>query len=252
MKKITVASAAALLLFACNSADNKQNATDTTAQTQPAATTATADTGWVSLFDGTTLNGWHTYGKPGPGAAWNVDSNAIHLNSSAKKGYQTQGGGDLVTNDEFENFDLKLDWMISKGGNSGIIFYVNEDTTKYKETWNTGLEMQVLDNNGHDDGKIPKHRAGNLYDLIASSPENIKGPGEWNHVEIISNKGNLEFYTNGVKVLSTTLWDDNWKKLIAGSKFKDMPNWGTFTKGHIALQDHGFDVWYKNIMIKKL
>ena len=252
MKIVTLSAVIALGLSACGGAENKEAAatTDTTAQT--ATTPAATDTGWISLFDGSTLNGWHTYGKAGPGSAWNVDSGAIHLNASAKNGYQTSGGGDLVSNDEYENFDLKLEWNISKKGNSGIIFYVKEDTTKYKETWNTGLEMQVLDNNGHSDGKIPKHRAGNLYDLIAASPETVKGPGEWNQAEIISNKGQLELYLNGTKVVSTTLWDDNWKKLVAGSKFKDMPDWGTFKTGHIALQDHGNDVWFRNIMIKKL
>ena len=252
MKWIAFSAFAALSLASCGSSENKETTTDSTKTDTTAISSTPTDTGWISLFDGTTLNGWHTYGKSEPGKAWNVDSGAIHLNAAAKKDYQTEGGGDLVTNDEFDNFDFKLEWNISKGGNSGIIFYVNEDTTKYKETWNTGLEMQVLDNNGHSDGKIPKHRAGNLYDLIAANPETAKGPGEWNQVEIISNNGHLELYLNGTRVVETTLWDDNWKKLVAGSKFKDMPDWGTFKKGHIALQDHGNDVWYRNIMIKKL
>jgi len=251
MKWIAFSALAALSLAACGSGENKDSTADS-ANTDTTASATTTDTGWISLFDGSTLNGWHTYGKSEPGKAWSVDSGAIHLSAAAKKDYQTQGGGDLVTNDEFDNFDLKLEWNISKGGNSGIVFYVHEDTTKYKETWNTGLEMQVLDNNGHSDGKIPKHRAGNLYDLIAANPETAKGPGEWNQVEIISNNGHLELYLNGTKVVETTLWDDNWKKLVAGSKFKDMPDWGTFKKGRIALQDHGNDVWYRNIMIKKL
>lgn len=241
--------AAVALFSSCSTGSTEENKTDTAVA---AIAPAVADTAWTTLFDGSSLNGWHSYGQSAPGTAWNVDSGAIHLDVSANKGYQTNGGGDLVTNDEYENFDLKLEWKISKNGNSGIIFYIHEDTVKYKESWNTGLEMQVLDNNGHSDGKIPKHRAGNLYDLIAAEPETAKGPSEWNQVEIVSNKGQLDLYLNGTKVVSTTLWDDNWKKLIAGSKFKDMPDWGTFTKGHIALQDHGNEVWYRNIMIKKL
>ena len=250
MKWIAFSALAALSLASCGSGENKDAAADST--TTDTTAMASANNDWISLFDGSTLNGWHTYGKTEPGKAWSVDSGTIHHSSAAKKNYQTEGGGDLVSNDEFENFDLKVDWKISKGGNSGIVFYVHEDTSKYKETWNTGLEMQVLDNNGHSDGKIPKHRAGNLYDLIAADPETAKGPGEWNQAEIVSNKGQLDLYLNGTKVVSTTLWNDDWKKLVAGSKFKDMPDWGTFTKGHIALQDHGNDVWYRNIMIKKL
>lgn len=252
--KLTTFSAAVVAcgLFACNSGTQKEEAAaDSAVATEPTATVST-DSGWVSLFDGTTLNGWHSYGKSAPGKAWIIDSGAIKLNASAKKDYQTEGGGDLISNDEFENFDLKLEWKISKNGNSGIIFYIVEDTAKYKESWNTGLEMQVLDNDGHSDGKIPKHRAANLYDLIAADPENVKGPGEWNQAEIISNNGQLDLYLNGTKVVSTKLWDINWKKLIAGSKFKEMPGWGMHQKGKIGLQDHGNDVWFRNIMIKKL
>jgi len=146
---------------------------------------------------------------------------------------------------------LKLQWKISSGGNSGVIFYASDDSKKYEDTYNTGPEMQVLDNDKHPDGKIPKHRAGNLYDLIAG-PDNVKPVGEWNDMEIIADKGSLKLFLNGKNVVTTTMWDDNWKKMIAGSKFKQWPDFGTFKKGHIVLQDHGNEVWYKNVMIKKL
>ena len=208
--------------------------------------------GWVSLFDGKTTSGWHSYGREAATDRWKVVDGVLCLDTSKKNSPAKQVGGDLVSNAEYGNFDLKLEWKISPNGNSGIIFYVHEDTVKYKNTYNTGLEMQVLDNDGHADGKIHKHRAGDLYDLIKSTSEPVKPVGEWNQAEIIVNKGKLELKLNGVTTVSTTLWDDNWKKLVAGSKFKTMPNWGTFTSGKIALQDHGNTVWYKNIMIKKL
>jgi hypothetical protein len=161
-------------------------------------------------------------------------------------------GGDIVTDEEFENFDLKLEWKIAKNGNSGIMFCVHEDTTKYKAPYETGPEMQVLDNDGHADGKIKKHRAGDLYDLISCSKETVKPVGEWNQVEIKLLNGKLDFYLNAENVVSTTMWDDSWNKLVAGSKFKTMPGFGTFKKGHIDLQDHDCMVWYRNIVIKKL
>ena len=118
------------------------------------------------------------------------------------------------------------------------------------------MEMQVLDNGthtrrGHDDARLYSHRAGDLYDLIASA-EAAKPQGEWNHIEIKSVNGKLDFYMNGVHSLSTTLWNDNWKKMIAISKFKQWADFGTFRKGKISLQDHGEDVWFKNIRIKRL
>ena len=204
--------------------------------------------GFTRLFDGTTTNGWHTYGKTTTGNKWKVENGALHFDPSVAG----DGGGDLITDKEYSNFHLKIDWKVSPNANSGIIYYVHEDAAKYGATYSTGLEMQVIDNDGHPDGKITKHRAGDLYDVIKSSSEPVKPVGQWNTAEIISKDGKLEQYLNGVKVVSTTLWDDNWKDLVSKSKFAGWENWGTFKSGKIALQDHGDEVWYRNIMIKEL
>lgn len=211
----------------------------------------TAKSKWIKLFDGKTTNGWHTYGKTFAGKVWKVENGALHLDPTLRKANKGEEG-DLVTNEEFENFDLKLDWKIAKNGNSGIMIFVNENAAKNPTPYMTGPEIQVLDNEGHPDAKIFKHRAGDLYDLIPSSKETVKPYGQWNHAEIVANKGKLDIYLNGEHSVSTTMWDDNWRKLIAGSKFKSMPDFGTFHKGHIDLQDHGDEVWFKDIMIKKL
>jgi hypothetical protein len=210
---------------------------------------ANAQNEFKSLFDGKTTNGWHTYGKSTVGDAWKVENGTLHFDPTAKENNQ---GGDLVTDKEYSNFHLKVDWKVAPKGNSGIIFYINEDPIKYKNTYETGLEMQVLDNDGHPDGKIDKHRAGNLYDLVKGDVEPVKAVGEWNTAEIISNQGKLTFILNGVVVVETTLWDNDWKDLVAGSKFTAWKDFGTFKKGKIALQDHGDHVWYRNILIKEL
>lgn len=202
----------------------------------------------VKLFDGKTTSGWHTYNKTTVGSAWEVQDGALHLDPK-KKG--TNGGGDLVTDKEYSNFHLKYDWKVAPGANSGLIFFVHE-SPKYSTTYLTGPEMQVLDNEGHKDGKITKHRAGDLYDMIKSSSEPVKPVGQWNKAELIADHGKLTFILNGVKIVETTMWDDNWKALIAGSKFKTWEGFGTYKSGKIALQDHGDEVWYKNITIKEL
>lgn len=205
---------------------------------------------WTSLFDGKSTNGWHTYGKSYAGTAWKVENTTLMLDPTVAR--ETNQRGDLITDKEYENFHLQLEWKIAEGGNSGIIFLVNEDFEKYKNTYNTGPEMQVLDNDKHADAKIIKHRAGDLYDLISSSKETVKPVGEWNKAEVIANKGKLDLYLNGTNVVSTTMWDDNWKQMLSKSKFSKMPGFGIFKKGKIALQDHGDKVWYRNIKIKEL
>jgi hypothetical protein len=200
--------------------------------------------GWQLLFDGTSKSNFHVFNNKSDGSAWQATDGALHLDTTNIKEGRITGGGDLVTNEEYENFHLKLEWKVAPGGNSGVMFY--------KETYYTGPEMQVLDNAAHPDAKIVKHRAGDLYDLITSKPETVKPAGEWNFVQIISNKGTLEFHLNDSSILTTSMWDDTWKKMIAESKFKQWPDFGTFKKGRIALQDHGNAVWFRNIKIKKL
>ncbi len=208
--------------------------------------------GWQLLFDGTSTNGWHTYGYNSFGKGWKVDDGTLHLDVSTMADWPKNESKDILTDEEYDNFDFKADWKIATNGNSGIIFYVNENKPKYPNTYETGLEMQVLDNNGHPDAKIIKHRAGDFYDLISSSSEPVHPANEWNHAEIVSDHGKLDFYLNGVHIISTTLWNTGWDKLVAGSKFKSMPDFGKFKKGHIALQEHGEEVWFKNIKIKRL
>ena len=203
--------------------------------------------GWKLLFDGKTSRGWHTFNKKTFGEGWKIENGALYRAASIIKGE----AGDICTDEVYENFDLKLQWKISKNGNSGIMFLVQE-SKDYDAPYLTGPEMQVLDNEGHPDGKIHKHRSGDLYDLIASASEPVHGVGEWNDAEIILDHGILSLYLNGVQTVKTTLWDKNWDELVSGSKFSKMPGFAKSKSGHIDLQDHGNDVWFRNIRIKAL
>jgi hypothetical protein len=260
MIKLLTGSIFLLAFTSCNnnnSADKKEGSDSLTSdKTGSTITNALSDQeksdGWQLLFDGQTTKGWHKYGGAPVGAAWKIADGTIYLDTSSKKDWQTANGGDIVTDEEFENFDLKLNWKISPAGNSGTMFYVNEDTVKFKHSFESGPEMQIVDNDGHPDGKLIKHQAGDLYDLISCSKKTVKPVGEWNEAEIKAANGKLDLYLNGENVVSTTMWDDNWKKLIAGSKFKQWPGFGTFKKGRICLQDHGNMVSFRNIRVKRL
>lgn len=208
--------------------------------------------GWKLLFDGISTDGWHGYGSRTIGTAWKVVNSTLFLDAESKGQYKANTGGDIVTDEEYGNFELQLDWKISANGNSGICFYVYEDKNRYEWMWQTGMEMQILDNDGHPDGKIKKHRTGDLYDLISASSEPVKRVGEWNHVRMVSLNSKLDFYLNGVHVLNTTMWNDNWRNLIANSKFRGSSDFGTYRTGKIGLQDHGNNVWFRNIKIRRL
>jgi hypothetical protein len=197
----------------------------------------------TKLFDGKTTDGWHSYLKTGPGA-WSVVDGSLQLNPNAP------GQGDLVTNKEYENFELSLEWKIAKGGNSGIIFPVHEDP-KFDATYLTGIEMQILDDKNAEDNKLPTHLAGSLYDMEAPSHP-AKPAGEWNKVMIRKLNGHLTFWLNGNKVIDTQIGSPEWNAMLAKSKFKTWKGFAAYPKGHIALQDHGAVVSFRDITIKEL
>jgi hypothetical protein len=202
--------------------------------------------GWVLLFDGKAINQWRGFKKDQVPDSWQVEDGAIALTG--------KGGGDLITKNQYENYEFSVDWKISEGGNSGIIYNVSEDP-QYKATYHTGPEMQVLDNDRHPDAKMGKNgnrQAGANYDLIPLSTPAVKPVGQWNTAKVVVNKGHVEHWLNGKKVVAYQLGSPEWEALVKGSKFASMPGYGRIKKGHIALQDHGDKVWYKNIKIRPL
>ena len=206
--------------------------------------------GWQLLFNGKDLKGWHSYLEKNTGKAWQIQNGSIFLNKNNNSVYEDFA--DLVTDEEFENFDLKLEWRMDDCANSGVMFYVNE-SENYKNTYESGPEMQIADLACNDDGRILKCRAGDLYDLISADTEWVHQAPKWNEYEIIANNGHLTFYMNGHKTIDTQMWDAHWADLVMNSKFTEWPGFGTFKKGHISLQgtENG-KLWFRNIKIRKL
>ncbi|MBK8547400.1 MAG: DUF1080 domain-containing protein [Saprospiraceae bacterium] len=209
--------------------------------------------GWKLLFDGKKIEHFRNFKKNTIGADWTIEQNAIHLNAKQNPNghWQTKDGGDIITREEYENFEFVLDWKIGNCGNSGIMYNVVE-SDKYEYVWQTGPEMQILDNTCHPDTKYPTHRAGDLYDMIECKYPTVKPAGQWNTARIVSNKGKVTFWLNGHNVVTFSMSDPEWKQRIAKSKFKDMAGFGIAKKGYISLQDHGDKVWFKNIKIRKI
>ncbi len=229
--------ALAMTLNACNNT-----------QTNDQEQTATADTEWVSLFDGSTTNGWHTYLRDTVASGWTAVDGELRFDPSVP----AEGRGDIVTDGSYENFELELEWKISAGGNSGIFIGVHEDSA-YSNTYRTGLEMQVLDNIDGKDNQIETHLAGTLYDMMGNSEVSQPKPvGEWNEVKIVKNNGHITFWLNGIQTAHVEIGSDQWNELLNNSKFKDWEGFGTYSKGKIGLQDHGDVVAYRNIRIKEL
>jgi hypothetical protein len=206
--------------------------------------------GWQLLFNGKDLQGWHSYLEKQTGKAWQVKDGVIALNRNDKSVYEDYA--DLTSNAEFENFDLKLEFKTDTCANSGVMFYVHE-SPEYENTWETGPEMQIDDVICGPDHLSKMNRAGTLYDLFAVDSEYVSAANTWYEYEIKADKGHLQMYENGHKVIDTYMWNDHWKELIAACKFNDMPGFGTFRRGHIAFQgtENG-KIWFRNIKIKML
>ena len=236
------------IAFACS-----PKVTSSSSEAEPnTLTEAETKDGWRLLFDGSTSEGWRGYKKDHFPAAWEIADGAIHMLGSGRGEAGAADGGDIIYDEVFQNFTLKLEWKISKGGNSGI-FYLGQEEQDY--IWKTAPEMQVLDNENHPDAKLGKdgnRQAGSLYDLIPAKPQNAKPVGEWNQVEIVVYKGTVVHKQNGETVVEYHLWTPDWEELVAGSKFPELnEDWANVaSKGYFGLQDHGDDVWFRNVKIK--
>jgi hypothetical protein len=202
---------------------------------------APADTnGWKPLFDGKSLKGWRGYKQQAPPPGWKVEDGVL---------VRSGKGGDLVTDEEFGDFELSLEWKISEGGNSGIFYRALEST---ELIWHNAPEYQILDNQKHKDGQNPMTSAGACYALYPPSRDVTKPVGEWNETRIVAKGKHVEHWLNGTKLLEYEAGSDDWKKRVAASKFKVYPGFGEQPKGRIGLQDHESLVWYRNIRIREL
>jgi len=198
---------------------------------------------WEVLFDGKTTDKWRGYKMNSfPDQSWKVEDGIL-------KTVPGGNGSDIVTKENYGNFELELEWKVTSGANSGIMYHVAED---FDAPYQTGPEMQVLDDDKHADGKNPKTSAGALYDLIAPKNKSLKPVGQWNKVRIVAQGSHVEHWLNGVKVVEYDLASPELKELIARSKFKDWSKFGQEKIGHIDLQHHGDEVWYRKIRVRRL
>jgi cytochrome c len=209
--------------------------------------------GWILLFDGKTTKGWRNYNKQTIGERWKVADGVLYLDVSNKNadGFQVGGGGDIITEAEYENYELRIEWKIAKCGNSGIIYHIHEDA-QIRYPWQTGLEYQLIDDTCHPDAKFEKRRASSLYDLVMAVPVVVKPAEEWNKTRLVCKGDQVEHWLNNKKVVSVTMGSPEWKQMLPNSKWKDHPKFGTFRKGNIGLQDHGDGISFRNIKLRKL
>ena len=201
---------------------------------------------WKTLFDGKSTDAWRGYGRDAfPNDVWKVENGELKTIVGAKDPV------DIITKEKYRDFELELEWKIKPGGNSGIIYRVAE-LPKPSETWHSGPEMQVLDDEKHHDGLDPKRSAGALYDLVAPTGKTLNPPGQWNKVRLVVSGSHVEHWLNGKKIVDADLASPELKALIAASKFKVYPRFAQEREGHVALQFHGDEVAFRNVRIRTL
>jgi hypothetical protein len=203
-------------------------------------TSAERAAGWRLLFDGSSTTGWRGYRQAGIPSAWQAVDGALTL---------IGGGGDIITLDQFANFEVKIDWMIAAGGNSGIMYRVSESADA---PYLTGPEFQVLDNAGHPDGANALSSAGACYGLYPPAQDVTRTPGAWNEARIVVTGAHVEHWMNGVKIVEYDIGSADWTARWQAGPHRDAAGYGREPRGHIALQDHGNRVAYRNIKIRAL
>lgn len=238
MKRIACARAL-VLCCVCAVTPDLTAATDSQAGA-PALTTTEKAAGWRLLFDGKTMGGWRAFRGTEMPAGWTVDGGVLSRTAKA---------ADIVTVDEFDNFELAFEWKIGAAGNSGVMYRVTEDSTA---PWHSAHEYQILDNAGHADGKTPETTAASAYALYAPLKDMTKPLGEWNQARIVVKGAHVEHWLNGTKVVEFTIGSADWTARYEKSKFAKYPQFGKAAKGRIAIQDHGDPVSYRNIRIRSL
>lgn len=214
---------------------------------EPTPDPAAADAEWVSLFDGASLAGWRAFGGGPAPSAWRAEDGALRFDPT--------GGerGDLIAEGVYGDFELELEYRISECGNSGV-FYRAAEGDGLAFPWQTGPEYQVLDD-CHPDAQYPSHTAGSLYDLYVPTADAARPAGEWNAVRIVVRGDRVEHWLNGERVVEAEVGSADWDARQAASKFRDpasFPGFGTYAEGVVGLQDHGDDVWYRNLRLRPL
>ena len=208
--------------------------------------TSNEDTGYQMLFDGKTMTGWRSYQNK-PQDSWSVVDGALYCKGSLTD--KSDKRADLITTKQYENFDLSLDWKISPKGNSGVIYLATEE---FPTSYLSGPEYQII-----DDKNFPEHledwqKTGANYAMDPEPSAHPKTVVKWNNTRIVVNKGHVEHWLNGEKIVEYQIGTDEWRKKKTEGKWKDAAGYGVSPKGHIALQDHGSEAWFKNIKIKEL
>ncbi|HLT75239.1 MAG TPA: DUF1080 domain-containing protein [Ohtaekwangia sp.] len=232
--------------FSCGTQKAEQTSTETD-ETQPnTLSTAQAEEGWRLLFDGKTMNGWRVF-RNAENNSWEVVDGTLHCKPFADDA--TNHRSDLVTGETWEDFELSFEWKISAQGNSGVIFRVSEE---FEQPYASGPEYQIIDNEGYPGDLQPAQHAGANYDMHVPSKDNANPPGEWNTGRIVAKGNHIEHWLNGEKVVEYDIHSDDWNQRREASKWKDFPGYAMTKKGHIDLQDHGNEVWFRSIMIKPL
>jgi len=237
------------LVFAVACSGNKKQA-ETEAE-QPAETVV-EDDGWVTLFNGENLDGWKRYNKDDIGPLWQVQDGMIFFNGSGAGEGSGEDGGTLITVKQYENFEWTVDWKIAEGGNSGLLYHIVEKP-EFSHAYNTGPEYQLIDdNNYHEEIRDVNAVAAN-YDMYPASPDKqLNPPGDWNTSKIVYNNGRVEHWLNGKKVLEFVEGSEEWQERYNSSKWVEYPGWCKYKKGSLGLQDHGANLWFKNIKVKEL